>query len=114
MYIPDHFRPTDDEVAALLANLGAADLISATADGLLATRLPLIHEGWTSDHAGGTAGPGPRARNNRQWETAPVARRWSSRAGPTAHLPRWYATKREHGRVVPTWNYITAHIHPDW
>ena len=33
-------------------------------------------------------------------------------AGPDAYIsPAWYATKREHGRVVPTWNYITAHVH---
>ncbi len=32
--------------------------------------------------------------------------------GPDAYIsPAWYATKREHGRVVPTWNYVTAHIH---
>jgi transcriptional regulator len=32
--------------------------------------------------------------------------------GPEAYIsPAWYATKREHGRVVPTWNYITAHLH---
>ena len=32
--------------------------------------------------------------------------------GPDAYItPAWYATKREHGRVVPTWNYITAHVH---
>jgi transcriptional regulator len=43
--------------------------------------------------------------------------------GPDAYIsPSWYATKREHGRVVPTWNYVTAHVHgelvvhddPDW
>ena len=44
MYIPDHFRPADEDVAELLANIGAADLITATAEGLLATMLPLIHE----------------------------------------------------------------------
>jgi transcriptional regulator len=33
-------------------------------------------------------------------------------AGPDAYIsPAWYATKREHGRVVPTWNYITAHVY---
>ena len=33
-------------------------------------------------------------------------------AGPDAYVsPAWYATKREHGRVVPTWNYITAHAY---
>jgi transcriptional regulator len=24
--------------------------------------------------------------------------------------PSWYATKREHGRVVPTWNYAAVHV----
>ncbi len=59
MYIPDHIRPTDEDVAELLANLGAADLVSATGEGLLATFLPLIHE-----PAGSTAeaGPGGRGR----------------------------------------------------
>ena len=23
--------------------------------------------------------------------------------------PSWYATKREHGKVVPTWNYAIVH-----
>jgi transcriptional regulator len=33
-------------------------------------------------------------------------------AGPDAYIsPSAYATKREHGRVVPTWNYVTAHIY---
>ena len=32
--------------------------------------------------------------------------------GPDAYIsPSWYATKAEHGRVVPTWNYVTAHVH---
>lgn len=27
--------------------------------------------------------------------------------GPQAYVsPSWYATKRDHGRVVPTWNYV--------
>jgi transcriptional regulator len=43
--------------------------------------------------------------------------------GPDAYVsPSWYASKAEHGRVVPTWNYVTAHVHgpvafhddPDW
>ena len=25
--------------------------------------------------------------------------------------PSWYATKAEHGRVVPTWDYTTAHVY---
>ncbi len=31
--------------------------------------------------------------------------------GPDAYVsPGWYATKREHGRVVPTWNYSAVHL----
>ena len=32
--------------------------------------------------------------------------------GPDAYVsPGWYPSKAEHGRVVPTWNYLTAHVH---
>jgi transcriptional regulator len=32
--------------------------------------------------------------------------------GPDAYVtPSWYVTKSEHGRVVPTWNYVTAHVY---
>ena len=30
--------------------------------------------------------------------------------GPDAYItPSWYATKRETGKVVPTWNYVAIH-----
>ncbi len=30
--------------------------------------------------------------------------------GPYAYIsPSWYPTKREHGKVVPTWNYAVVH-----
>lgn len=33
-------------------------------------------------------------------------------SGPDAYVsPQWYASKREHGRVVPTWNYVAVHAH---
>ena len=44
-------------------------------------------------------------------------------SGADAYVsPGWYATKAEHGRVVPTWNYsevqlrgaVTVHDDPDW
>jgi transcriptional regulator len=115
VYIPDHFRPTDEDVAGLLAHIGAAELITATADGLLATMLPLIHE--PPDAASPEAGPHGRlmghvARNNRQWKVPPIGEAMVIVRGPDGYIsPAWYAAKREHGRVVPTWNYITAHVH---
>ena len=30
--------------------------------------------------------------------------------GPQAYVsPGWYASKREHGKAVPTWNYVSVH-----
>jgi transcriptional regulator len=115
MYVPDHFRPTEEDVAALLDGMGAGELITATADGLLATLLPLIWEPALEPT------PGERvlgrllghvARNNRQWQTTALGEAMVIVRGPDAYIsPSWYATKREHGRVVPTWNYLTAHLH---
>jgi transcriptional regulator len=32
--------------------------------------------------------------------------------GPQTYIsPSWYASKREHGKVVPTWNYAVVHAH---
>lgn len=128
VYIPDHFRPSDDEVRDLLANLGAAELITATAEGLLATLLPLIYEPPGTAGAPDATGAhgrlmGHLARPNRQWQLAPIGEALVIVRGPDAYIsPAWYAAKQEHGRVVPTWNYITAHLHgrfvvhddPDW
>ena len=115
MYGPDHFRPTDAEISGLLEGIGAGELITATADGLLATLLPLI---WTPSEAGREGDEvvgrltGHVARNNRQWKAPPIGDAMVIVRGPDAYIsPAWYATKREHGRVVPTWNYVTAHLH---
>jgi transcriptional regulator len=40
MYVPSHFAADDADVRALLESHGAADLITATDDGLVATFLP--------------------------------------------------------------------------
>ena len=32
--------------------------------------------------------------------------------GPSAYItPSWYPGKRQHGKVVPRWNYVTVHAH---
>ena len=65
VYIPKHFAaPDDDAVRTLLRHHGAADLVTSTPRGLLATLLPFVHEP-------GDDGPGRLlghvARNNEQW-----------------------------------------------
>ncbi len=113
MYIPAHFKPDDAAVQELLTHSGAADLVTSTADGLQATILPFLYDPPGSRPGIGALGAlvGHVARANGQWrlpalETMVIVR------GPDAYIsPSWYATKREHGRVVPTWNYLTAHVH---
>ena len=114
MYVPDYHKPTDAEVHELLERLDAADLITPTQDGLLATFLPLIYEPPGASPEAGELGRlmGHVARNNRQWKTPSTGEALVIVRGPEAYIsPAWYATKREHGRVVPTWNYVTAHLH---
>jgi len=114
MYVPAHFKPDDEAVRELLRNVGASNLITTTADGLLATMLPLVYDEGDSRPGLGPWGAllGHVARNNAQWKTPAIGEAMVIAAGPDAYIsPAWYATKREHGRVVPTWNYITAHVH---
>src|SRR5271154_4362668 len=109
MYIPAHFAVDDAAVRELLAKHGAADLITLTADGLLATMLPFIYE-----PAAGERGTlyGHVARNNDQWRKPALGESVAIIRGPDAYIsPSWYAAKAEHGRVVPTWNYVTAHVY---
>jgi transcriptional regulator len=109
MYIPAHFAADDVTTRELLAKHGAADLVTLTADGLLATMLPFAYE-----PAAGERGAlyGHVARNNDQWRTPALGESLAIVRGPDAYVsPSWYATKAEHGRVVPTWNYVTAHVY---
>jgi len=114
MYVPAHFKPDDAEVLELLGSGRAANLITFTNDGLLATMLPLVYDGPEARPGLGPWGAllGHVARNNAQWKTPAIGDAMVIVAGPDAYIsPAWYATKREHGRVVPTWNYITAHVY---
>ena len=109
MYVPSHFAAGDAEVRALLDNHGAADLITATDDGLLATFLPFVFDLAAGEHG---ALLGHVARNNDQWRRPPIGDAMVIVRGPDAYIsPSWYASKAEHGRVVPTWNYVTAHVY---
>ena len=110
MYVPDHFAaPGDAAVAELLAQHGAADLITATDSGLLATLLPFSYD---PDRGERGALLGHVARNNDQWRRPAIGEALVIVRGPDAYVsPTWYASTAEHGRVVPTWNYITAHVY---
>ena len=109
MYVPAHFAADQAAVRELLDNHGAGDLVTTTAEGLLATLLPFVYEPDVGDDG---ALLGHVARNNEQWRVPALGEALVILRGPDAYVtPSWYAAKREHGRVVPTWNYITAHVY---
>lgn len=109
MYAPAHFAADDQVVSELLTGHGAADLITATPGGLLASLIPFLY-----DPAVGERGAllGHLARNNDQWRHEVLGHALVIVRGLDAYIsPSWYASKAEHGRVVPTWNYLTAHVY---
>jgi transcriptional regulator len=106
MYVPSHFAPDDAAVDELLTRHGAADLVTATPDGLQATTLPFVYD--RERHVL----LGHFARNNDHWRQPVLGDALVIVRGPDSYIsPSWYASKAEHGRVVPTWNYVTAHVH---
>jgi transcriptional regulator len=109
MYTPAHFAACPETVRSLLARPGAANLVTMTPQGLLATLLPLAYAPDVGEHG---ALQGHLARNNTQWSEPAVGEALAIIQGADAYVsPSWYASKAEHGRVVPTWNYTTAHVY---
>ncbi|MCY1277063.1 Protease synthase and sporulation protein PAI 2 [compost metagenome] len=111
MYLPTAFRQKDTtEMLRLIAETRLATLVTAGAQGLQATHLPLILEAGEGEH--GTL-YGHLARGNPQWrELAAGTPALVIFQGPDAYVsPAFYPAKAEHGKVVPTWNYIAVHAH---
>lgn len=120
MYIP-HFNVLEDqaEIRHMIDAIGTAEIVTVGPDGTpLATLLPIL---WSED---GSTVIAHLARANEHWKhIEPGSRCLAIVAGPQAYVsPAWYASKAEHGRVVPTWNYtavhltgtITVHDDPEW
>jgi len=109
MYIPQHFAATPAATARLLSAPSAANLVTMTSRGLLATLLPFHFDPSVGEHGALQA---HMARNNPQWSEPALGEALAIVQGPDAYIsPQWYAAKAEHGRVVPTWNYTTAHVY---
>src|SRR5258707_14765763 len=107
MSIPAHFAADDATVHELLTRHGAADLITLTADGLLATMLPFAYEPDAGEHrARWGALYGHVARNNHQWRTPALGGALAIARGPDAYVsPSCHPAKAAHARGVPTGNY---------
>jgi transcriptional regulator len=109
MYVPTHFKAGPDDIRNLLTRPGAANLVTMTSQGLLATLMPFVYDASVGEHG---ALQGHLARNNTQWSEPAVGESLAIIQGADAYVsPSWYASKAEHGRVVPTWNDSTAHVY---
>lgn len=107
MYVPPHFRQSDTAaMQAAMRDIAFASLVSHGEHGLTASHVPLL-----LDAARGPYGVlrGHLARANMQARQKPD-QALAIFLGPQGYIsPGWYAAKREHGKVVPTWNYIAVH-----
>jgi transcriptional regulator len=121
VYRPAHFREERLEVLHALIRahpLGA--LVTAGPDGLAANHVPFLVDS--------SSGLGTLrchlARANPQWRGLASAEQVLVIFQGTERYitPSWYATKRENGKVVPTWNYVVVHAYgrprtiedPEW
>ena len=109
MYLPSAFR--QDDLAELHAQLQASPLAlltSAGAAGVQASHLPLL---LAPDEGEFGTLYGHFARANPHWrDLQGGAEALAVFSGPDAYIsPGWYPAKAEHGKVVPTWNYIAVH-----
>ena len=112
MYVPPQYREERrDVLARAVRRIELAVLVTPGVDGLRISHVPMFLReapdgAWILEsHV---------SRANPHWGAALscVAPSVAVFAGPQAYVsPSWYASKREHGKVVPTWNYIAIHAH---
>lgn len=111
MYTPSYFK--DEDFASLHGQIEAtrlATLVTFDETGLQASHIPLLLEP--------TQGPqgtlyGHLAKANPQWKALETgAEALLIFQGADAYIsPSFYAAKAEHGKVVPTWNYLAVHAY---
>jgi transcriptional regulator len=111
MYRPKHFEERDTGVLHSLIRSHPLGAWVTTVDGMLEVN----HIPFLLDEARGEHGTliGHVARANPVWRTfSSTIESVVIFQGPQAYItPSWYASKREHGKAVPTWNYAVVHAH---
>lgn len=109
MYVPRHFAQERIEALAdVMRRHPFATLVTLGDDGLVASHLPLL---WDPEPAPYGTLTGHLARANPQWRSAGPSTDALAifTAGDAYVSPSWFPSKREHGKVVPSWNYVAVH-----
>jgi transcriptional regulator len=111
VYIPPlHQEDRVDVLHDAIRRTGLATLVTLTGAGLIASHVPMLLDPDPAPYGtllGHLARPNPQARG-----ATPGVQALAIFQGPDAYItPSWYATKRETGTVVPTWNYVTIHAY---
>ncbi|MGA7594274.1 MAG: FMN-binding negative transcriptional regulator [Gallionella sp.] len=111
MYTPEHFeQPRIDLMHELMRARPLATLVTLTSGGLEANHIPMH-----LDDAPAPFGTlrGHVARANPLWrDFSTDVEVLAIFHGPDSYItPSWYATKKETGKVVPTWNYAVVHAY---
>ena len=111
MYQPPHHREDRLEVQrALIRAHPLGTMVTLSPAGLVANPIPFL-----LDSGRGAFGvlQGHLARANAQWrDFDPAVEVLVIFQGPESYItPSWYETKRQTGKVVPTWNYAVVQAH---
>jgi len=109
MYVPRAF--TENDTAMLHQQMEATPLpvlITHSSQGLIATHVPLL---LAPDEGPYGTLYGHLARANPHWQVlAEGGEALLVFAGEQAYIsPSFYPSKAEHGKAVPTWNYLAVH-----
>jgi len=110
MYQPKSFQQDNvDEMKAMMKAYPLATLVTTGQHGLEANHIPLILK---EVAAGEYVLWGHMAKANPLWqELDDNAQVLAIFHGPNGYVsPNYYPTKQEHGKVVPTWNYVAVHV----
>lgn len=111
MYNPSSFAIKElDELRQQILGTRLAMVVTHGEQGLQASHLPLLFK--PDEGPNGTL-YGHFARANPQWkELLNGAEALVIFAGADAYIsPGFYPSKAEHGKVVPTWNYVAVHAY---
>jgi len=112
MYQPPHFREDRLEIKhVLIRNHPLGLIITSGPGGLQANQVPcLIYPQESEQESKHGTLRAHLSRGNPQWkELAAVEQCLIVFQGPQKYItPSWYVTKKETGKVVPTWNYVTV------